>query len=326
MAAHTPTVSIASLSIRDFRGIERLDLDFLGPDGDPNALVVLAGPNGCGKTAVLEAALILAGGSNLITGVRGRRATRRGARDYEIKADFHRDDRVWRGRDVSGLVKAHPPTENVPHWYFSSWRAPQLIGPVDATVGRRGRRPATNDQNRLLNVKQRLVNAATVERFENTLPNLGRYSASIEIINRAWRDFYPDADQTFAVEVAHPDDSGGAGTFEVYIKSQDGCRLEVDLLSSGQLELFLFLGELAMNEDREGIIFIDEPELHLDPQWHGIILGTLRRLQPAAQLIVATHSPEIYDAAMSYERHFLVRDDDPRSRMWAKRAVVRSGV
>jgi predicted ATP-dependent endonuclease of OLD family len=71
-----------------------------------------------------------------------------------------------------------------------------------------------------------------------------------------------------------------------------------------------------LNEDREGIIFIDEPELHLDPQWHRLILRSLLRLQPRAQLVVATHSPEIYDAAASYERHYLVPEDDPRARLW----------
>lgn len=82
-----PNMGIASLSIRDFRGIDRLDLDFRGPDGHPNSLVVLAGPNGCGKTTVLEAALILVGGHELITGRRGRPAVRWGAENYEILAD-----------------------------------------------------------------------------------------------------------------------------------------------------------------------------------------------------------------------------------------------
>ena len=57
----TPSLAMTALSIRDFRGIDQLELDFSGPDGQPNGLVVLAGPNGCGKTTVLEAALIGAG-------------------------------------------------------------------------------------------------------------------------------------------------------------------------------------------------------------------------------------------------------------------------
>ncbi|MHC5536764.1 AAA family ATPase [Singulisphaera rosea] len=72
----SPSLALASLSIRDFRGIDQLDLDFRGPDGHPNQLVVLAGPNGSGKTAVLEAALIAAGGDNLVVGPKGGRASR----------------------------------------------------------------------------------------------------------------------------------------------------------------------------------------------------------------------------------------------------------
>ena len=52
------------------------------------------------------------------------------------------------------------------------------------------------------------------------------------------------------------------------------------------------------------------------------IVRALMNLQPHAQFIVATHSPEIYDAAMSYERHFLVPEDDPRARAWPS---VRAG-
>jgi energy-coupling factor transporter ATP-binding protein EcfA2 len=323
--AQRPSVAIASLSIRDFRGIDHLELDFHGPDGLPNSLVVLAGPNGCGKTAVLEAALILSGGTKLITGLRGRRAIRRGAKDYQISANFQCGSRILFSRDAPEI--SNPPLSDhpVPHWYFSSWRAPTLVGPVDPTVGRPGRRPAKTDQNRLRNVKQLLVNAATVERFENRFPHLGRYTTIIQEINNAWREFYPDTDETFAVEIVSPDDPG-AGGFDVYLRRPEGPRLEVDLLSSGQLEIFLFLSALALNENREGIIFIDEPELHLDPQWHRLILRSLMRLQPRSQLVVATHSPEIYDAAASYERHYLVPENDPRSWLWPQHDRVESGV
>jgi energy-coupling factor transporter ATP-binding protein EcfA2 len=316
---------MTSLEIRDFRGIDRLQLDFRGPDGRPNSLVVLGGPNGCGKTTVLEAALILAGGSELITGPRGNRAIRRGAAFYQLGAEFEKDRMRWQSTEVSGRHNL-PVSPPVPHWYFSSWRAPTLIGSINPTVGRRGRKPARTDQNRLRNVKQRLINAATVERFEGMIPAVGPYSTVIQVINDAWREFYPDAGQSFEVGVIAVPEEAGGGSFDVYLRTAKDDRLEVDLLSSGQLELFLFLSTLALNEDREGIIFIDEPELHLDPQWHRPILRSLMRLQPRAQLVVATHSPEIYDAAASYERHYLVPEDDPRSWLWAQQSRVESRV
>ncbi len=179
-------------------------------------------------------------------------------------------------------------------------------------------------RNALLEIKQLLVNAATIERFVSAPPQFVSYSSIIQEINNAWRQFYPESGQNFTVEIVSPDESK-IGGFDVYLNSPDGTRIEVDLLSSGQLELFLFLSTLALNQDREGIIFIDEPELHLDPQWHRPILRSLLRLRPRAQLVVATHSPEIYDAAASYERHYLVPEDDPRSWLWARHDRVESG-
>ena len=167
----TPSIALTRLQIQNFRGIESLDLDFVGPDGKPNQLVVLAGPNGSGKTAVLEAALLAAGDSNLITGPSGRRAIRRGSDRYVIRAAFQIN-----GKETESLVESPSPQttrmlEDLPLWYFSSWRASALVGPVNRTVGRPGRKPAKNDQNRLLNVKHLLVTAAAIERFDNSFPN-----------------------------------------------------------------------------------------------------------------------------------------------------------
>lgn len=46
---------VAGVEIRDHPGFGDLDVDLRGPDGRAVRLVVLAGENGCGKTAVLEA-------------------------------------------------------------------------------------------------------------------------------------------------------------------------------------------------------------------------------------------------------------------------------
>jgi predicted ATPase len=311
-----PPIALTSLKIRDFRGIEHLDLDFRGPDGFPNNLIVLAGPNGSGKTAVLEAALIAVGGHKLklAVGPRGKKAIRRGAADYLIEAQL-----TLRGEEStvadSSKISSPDRTDSPPVWYFSSWRAPNLVGAVNVSVGKPGRRPAKTDPNRLLNVKQQLVNAAAVQSFRAQRPLYPVYSRWIERINEGWKKFYPDHDDEFAVNLIEPEDEG-AGAFEVIYTRRNSHSLSVDDLSAGQLELFLFLAALVLNDDRQGLVFIDEPELHLDPQWHAPIVRALMDLQPSAQFIVATHSPEIYDAAMSYERHFLVPEDDPRARAW----------
>jgi predicted ATPase len=123
------------------------------------------------------------------------------------------------------------------------------------------------------------------------------------------------------VDLVEPDEAAG-GSFDVFLRRAGGPSIPVDELSSGQLELFLFFSALVLNDESDGIVFIDEPELHLDPQWHATILRTLMELQPRAQFIVATHSPAIYETAKSYERHFLVPEDDPRAGIWGQ-AVAR---
>ena len=318
-----PPIALTSLSIRNFRGIESLDFDFRGPDGLPNQLVVLAGPNGCGKTAVLEAALLVVGGHALLTGERGKGAIRQGAKKYAIEAEVNRADGVAK---IGCTNRKEPPDlrPGIPHWYFSSWRAPRLVGPVDVTLGRPGRKAAKTDANRLKNIKEILVNGAAAESFRSPQYDLlqaaqrartNRYSSWIESINRSWSKFYPDQERKFLVDLVESDHEG-FGSFDVYLTLGNSCRIGVDRLSSGQIEVFLFLAALVLNDDREGIVFIDEPELHLDPQWHAPIVRSLMRLQPRAQFIIATHSPAIYSAANSFERHFLVPEDDPRAELW----------
>jgi predicted ATPase len=312
-----PQVALTSLMIRNFRGIEHLDFDFRGPDGQPNNLVVLAGPNGSGKTAVLEAALIASGGHKLAVGPRGKRAIRRGESDYLIEASIRAGNEEYKIADSSKFPPPDP-SKSPLAWYFSSWRAPNLVGAVNLTVGRPGRRPAKTDPNRLLNVKQQLANAAAAQSFRGGQQPLFRsynYPKWINSINESWKSFYPDHNDKFAVGLVESEEEEG-GAFEVYYQREESPPLSVDELSAGQLELFLFLAALVLNEDRRGLVFIDEPELHLDPQWHTPIIRALMSLQPKAQFVVATHSPEIYDSAMSYERHFLVPEDDPRARAW----------
>ncbi|WP_337174816.1 AAA family ATPase [Paludisphaera sp.] len=325
-----PSIALTSLKIRDFRGINSLDLDLKGPDGLPNRLVVLGGANGGGKTTVLEAAfLVLGGRGDLVTGAVGQDAVRRGAEDFLIEAEA----KIAEG---SGLLPFdHPLAMNSSSGsrsplhpdlfeYFTSWRAPSLVGSVDPTVGKRGRKPAETDHNRLLNVKQRLVNAAAIERFE-AQPASPSYTEIKSAIDQAWRTFHPGQGQSFDVEIARGSEEDG-GSFDVFLKSPgEPSPLSVDLLSSGQLELFLFLGSLALAGNRPGVIFIDEPELHLDPQWHRALVRTLLFLRPTAQFMLATHSPEVFAEAKSYERHFLVPADDPRATAWANAVPARNG-
>lgn len=64
-------------------------------------------------------------------------------------------------------------------------------------------------------------------------------------------------------------------------------------LSSGEKQLLIQFMEVILQEGRSLIFIADEPELSLHVTWQEKLLKALRDLNENAQLIVATHSPDI---------------------------------
>jgi predicted ATPase len=62
-------------------------------------------------------------------------------------------------------------------------------------------------------------------------------------------------------------------------------------LSSGEKQLIRILLDTLLAKDSS--IIIDEPELSMHIDWQRVLLASMRELNPTAQIIVATHSPEI---------------------------------
>lgn len=52
-----------------------------------------------------------------------------------------------------------------------------------------------------------------------------------------------------------------------------------------------------MASNFDGVILIDEIELHLHPEWQGKICSILTKTFPQAQFIVSTHSPHVIQTA-----------------------------
>ena len=69
--------------------------------------------------------------------------------------------------------------------------------------------------------------------------------------------------------------------------------LPIDQLSSGEKQLVILLTETLLQENERFVFIADEPELSLHIKWQRRILSSIRTLNAKAQIIVATHSPEI---------------------------------
>jgi predicted ATP-binding protein involved in virulence len=86
--------------------------------------------------------------------------------------------------------------------------------------------------------------------------------------------------------------------------NKEGLEIAVDWLSDGEKSLLAMIGDLAKrlaiaNPDMEnplageGIVLIDEVDLHMHPAWQRMIVDRLTTTFPNCQFIVTTHSPQV---------------------------------
>ena len=110
-------------------------------------------------------------------------------------------------------------------------------------------------------------------------------------------------------------------TNDIKINTEDG-EIYYEYLSSGHKSvLHILLGlikeieyrfyyENIIAKDFDGVILIDEIDLHLHPQWQAKIIKCMKQLFPKSQIIVTTHSPHIIQCAESNEVIPLSKDKD----------------
>lgn len=72
-----------------------------------------------------------------------------------------------------------------------------------------------------------------------------------------------------------------------------GKELSLNNLSSGEKQLLIILLEAILQYNTPCIFIADEPEISLHIEWQEKLLDSIRNLNNQAQLIIATHSPEI---------------------------------
>ncbi|WP_236514203.1 AAA family ATPase, partial [Pseudomonas tremae] len=64
-------------------------------------------------------------------------------------------------------------------------------------------------------------------------------------------------------------------------------------LSSGEKQLLIILGEALLQQSAPYVYIADEPELSLHVSWQEQLTGAISQLNRNAQIIFATHSPDI---------------------------------
>lgn len=98
------------------------------------------------------------------------------------------------------------------------------------------------------------------------------------------------SDKTFSIS----NDENGLN-IELKYKKKDKYLIPIKIssLSSGEKQLIILLTETLLQRNEPYLFIADEPELSLHIDWQRKIIGSIKQLNPNAQIIFATHSPEI---------------------------------
>lgn len=344
-------IKIRRITIRDYKGIDELEIDFPIPRmlDDPD-IIVMGSRNGLGKTSIIECCsllllaltlreerfklqdrysminvpdlLIRAGshsaeiGGDIVVGERSVTVHMRIDRNGVVKItgeslmEIMIENELFNPEsDTDDFIKAicgftpNPVLENT-FLLFHSYRKVQEGNPELGMMVERGRlqRKSTFGSRyefpmsafKLRILRSLMRQADLFEIAEDQEPD-----ETIDKLNELLRYY---AGGTISKLRASRDN-----TVDIRIRPESGMdSFTFDGLSSGQKEIISTLFLIWYHtQNNPAVVFIDEPELHLNAQWHRSFIKRLTSLAPQNQYIIATHSEDIMDSVNEDRRMLL---------------------
>lgn len=337
-------MKLTELSLVNFRGIQSLTLDLTA-----HQTAIFIGKNGAGKSSVLDAAAIAmtritahlkapgAGNRHLqVTDINNNQSVAAITIKVEHNANTYSWQLIRKGRyakkqDSQHFISSTEPVKNLA----------QVL--TDAMTGEAACLPllAYYPVNRaVLDIPLKIRKAhdfSTLGAFESALTNATNFRVFFEwfrnqedvenekrIEDSAYRDPALEAVRT-AIQAF----LNNCSNLRVRRKplrmtiSKDDEEVLINQLSDGEKCLLALIGDIARRLaianphssiplEGNGIVLIDEIELHLHPAWQRNIVHQLQTTFPNCQFIISTHSPQVLgDGANAAIYAITSKSDDP---------------
>lgn len=147
------------------------------------------------------------------------------------------------------------------------------------------------------------------KRLEHALVHQDR---ELEIVTKAIESFIPEYQNLRITRIPTPR----------MLIEKNGETLSLNQLSGGEKNMIAMIGDIArrltMANPRlpnplegDGIVMIDEIDLHLHPAWQRVIISKLTEVFPNCQFIVSTHSPHILSSTY-YKNIIMLQDGEAK--------------
>ena len=342
---------IKSIDIQNYRGIEKLHVDF------HEGVNLLIGNNGAGKTTLLTAlAVMLSTPLEWIRTDRGTIAKEVVDQDaytttvqmgdttvqpvshypIVIESDMHMNGKDFHCRQEKKNISADPETKNydLHHLFRDSIGDPQIQMPVLCFL-RAGRGKVIRNKSTTVTLSigeteraQGYIGAFTNDLKMEDIQNwcvqmdfasyqrkqeIAEYKAFQSIVNQ----FVSLIDENATNPKVYYSSAAGA---IVYFNGST--EQPIYQLSAGYQAILCMVLELAYRSvllnpameniaaETEGVVLIDEIEMHLHPAWQWKVLKVLQETFPKVQFIISTHSPIVLSSAKNATLYLMKTPND----------------
>lgn len=136
---------------------------------------------------------------------------------------------------------------------------------------------------------QWIVNATQIRRVKSIIEELDRQKKAAERFYSPIKE-YIDSMNKFFKHSKKSVEIDAVGKIKI---SQNGKKVDIDNLSSGEKQLFILLTHAKLGSGKKRTFIVDEPELSLHMKWQEMLVDELLDFGEKNQFIFATHSPEI---------------------------------
>lgn len=285
-------MKLKEIHIKDIGGIRELFLSNLN-----DSVNVLTGTNGVGKTTILKSiAAILTGTEN--SSLKKNALSEYGEISGKLADNNGERDAVLR------IEKFKPEDQEYKRGFYVGQNVIYISDNRDFEYKRLPNIPPDNVRNEFY-LNDNILTALNRDEIKGWFVNRYLFSAHKDALTAQQRENFNSAIESFSIFDADISFAKvESSSLDILVDTPTG-RIYYEYLSSGYKSILtLILGIIKEIEFRfreegvtaktfDGIILIDEIDLHLHPTWQTQIIGSLVNIFPNAQFFVTTHSPHV---------------------------------